>query len=97
MKYVMLVKWTEKGVKEFSDTTDRMEQARKLTQSKGGTMIEGYWTMGRYDLVVLAEAPDDETAAAVSMAISSGGNVRVETMRAFTSDEMKGIVKMAKG
>ena len=51
-----------------------------------------YWTLGHYDQVCVFEAPNDETAASVLLAADMLGNIRTQTMRAFTSFEMKSIL-----
>jgi uncharacterized protein with GYD domain len=51
-----------------------------------------YWTLGRYDQVCILEAPDDETAASVLLAADMLGNIRTQTMRAFTTSEMDKIL-----
>lgn len=90
--YVSLISWTESGVAEFAQIVNRAERAASLMESLGGTMTQTYWTLGQYDVVVVSEFPDDETATAAASAISSQGQVRTTTLRAFDSDEMQGII-----
>ena len=91
-RYVALVNWTEGGVHNFADTVDRAEEVKRLAQTMGGAVESLLWTMGPYDLVVTAEFPDDETVTAFALTVSSQGNVRTTTMRAFDGDEMRGII-----
>lgn len=91
-KYVILVNWTDQGIANAKDTVDRAESFRKMTETMGGSTGELLWTLGRYDIVGFIDAPDDETAAAISMKVSGLGNVRTETLRAFTADEVGSIV-----
>jgi uncharacterized protein with GYD domain len=91
-RYVALVNWTEDGVHNFADTVDRAEEVKGLAQKMGGAVESLLWTMGPYDLVVTAEFPDDETVTAFALAVSSQGNVRTTTMRAFDGDEMRSII-----
>ena len=93
--YVSLINWTEKGAATFKDTVDRAEAAKSLATSLGGTLTQLYWTIGPYDIVAVSEAPDDETATAFALALGSQGNVRTTTLRAFSSDEMRGIIAKA--
>jgi uncharacterized protein with GYD domain len=86
--YIALINWTEKGVAEAKDTVQRAEKARQMAQQLGGDMPTIYWTMGRYDIVAILEAPDDETATAILVRVASLGTVRTETLRAFTADEL---------
>ncbi|MGA7456458.1 MAG: GYD domain-containing protein [Methyloceanibacter sp.] len=48
--------------------------------------------MGRYDVIAVFEAPDDESATALSFSASSLGNTRAEILRAFSFEEMSGIL-----
>lgn len=68
-----------------------------MAQKAGVTLKEVYWTMGVYDVVLILEAPDDETVAAALLGLASLGNVRTQTLRGFNSSEMKEIIsKMPK-
>jgi uncharacterized protein with GYD domain len=58
----------------------------------GATVKDIYWTLGAHDIVAICEAPDDETATALSLSVASRGNVRSETLRAFSFDEMKKVL-----
>jgi uncharacterized protein with GYD domain len=93
--YVSLINWTDQGIRAFKDTVDRAEAGQQLAGSFGGNLKEIYWTIGPYDIVVVSEAPDDETATAFALALSAQGNVRTTTMRAFDAEEMRGIVAKA--
>ncbi len=93
--YVILANWTGQGVRAFGDTLDRAEMVSGLFERMGGRMTSIHWTLGAYDIVVTGEFPDDETATATALRISAQGNVRTTTMRAFTREEMRGIVDRA--
>jgi len=94
--FVMLVSFTDQGVRNVKDTTKRADAFKDTAQKAGVTVKELYWTLGQYDAVAIGEAPDDETATAVALSISSLGNVRTQTLRAFSRDEMSAILnKMA--
>lgn len=90
--YVSLINWTDQGIRAFKDTVDRAEAGKQLAGSFGGSLKEIYWTIGPYDIVVVSEAPDDETATAFALTLSAQGNVRTTTMRAFDGEEMRAIV-----
>ena len=90
--YVSLVHWTEQGIKNYKDSMRRAEDFSKLVESLGGRLREALYTVGEYDIVVITEFPDDETATAALLQVGSLGNVRTNTMRAFTADEMGGII-----
>jgi uncharacterized protein with GYD domain len=87
--YVTLIRYTEQGIKTFKDLPSRLEETRKAGETAGAKLIAFYLTMGQYDAVVVSEAPDDETLAALALAAGGRGNVRTETLRAFTEDEAK--------
>ena len=93
--YVSLIHWTEQGIKNYKDTMSRLEDFTKLAESKGGRVRESLYTVGEYDNVVVTEFPDDETATAALLRVGSLGNVRTNTMRAFSADEMGGIIRGA--
>lgn len=90
--YVSLIHWTEQGIKNYKDTSMRLEDFTKLTESKGGQVREALYTVGEYDIVIVTEFPDDETATTALLQVGSLGNIRTNTMRAFTADEMGGII-----
>ena len=88
----MLLKWTEKGIGSVKESPDRPDAAKKEFQAAGAELKEFYLVMGRYDMVVVTEAPDDETVAKAMLGVASGGAVRTETLRAFTEDEYRKII-----
>jgi uncharacterized protein with GYD domain len=91
--YVSLVNWTEQGVKNFRDTLRRAEDYRGLVEKSGGQVRQLLWTLGEYDIVAVADFPDDETATAVVLQTAAGGNVRTTTMKAFDADQMSAIIQ----
>ena len=91
-KFIALISWTEQGVKDYRDTVDRAKAGAAAAQKAGGKLTQIYWTLGQYDLVALMEFPDDEAATAFALALSSQGNVRTTTMRAYDEAEMTAIV-----
>ena len=95
--YLTLLSWTEQGIKAYGNTVDRAEAAGQLAAKVGATIKQMYWTMGAYDFVAILEAADDESATAFALALSSLGNVRTTTMRAFDAAEMREIIAKAGG
>jgi uncharacterized protein with GYD domain len=87
--YVTLIRYTEQGIKTFKDLPSRLEETRKAGEAVGAKLVAFYLTMGQYDAVVVSEAPGDETVATLALAAGGRGNVRTETLRAFTEDEAK--------
>jgi uncharacterized protein with GYD domain len=90
--YISLVKFTEKGIQAAKQTTERANAWAAKVQSMGVTIKAMYWTLGEYDQVCIFEAPDEETATSVLLAADMLGNVRTQTMRAFTASEMDKIL-----
>jgi uncharacterized protein with GYD domain len=94
--YVVLGNWTDQGTKDFGGAVERANGFRQLVEQAGGRVRELVWTMGEYDFVIMAEGPDDETAATLLLRVGAAGNVRSKTMRAFDADEMSDIIARAR-
>jgi uncharacterized protein with GYD domain len=91
--YVSLMKWTSQGIGGLPAWRDRMEEGERAIEERGGKLLDAYVTLGRFDVVEIFEAPDDETAYQCLVAVAKHGNVTTETLRAFTREEAEGIVK----
>jgi uncharacterized protein with GYD domain len=91
--YVLLVNWTDQGIKNVKGTVERTDDVAKLAEKHGGRLVQSYWTVGPYDLVAIGEAPDDESASAFALELGLVGNVRTTTMRAYDREQMSGIVQ----
>ncbi|MCD6249916.1 MAG: GYD domain-containing protein [candidate division Zixibacteria bacterium] len=91
-KYITLVSFTEEGVKNLKNTCRRAKAFSEKVKKKGINIQQTFWTFGRYDIIHMFEAPNDEVAAAMSFTLGSLGNVRTETLRAFAIEEMTDIV-----
>jgi uncharacterized protein with GYD domain len=90
--YISLLNWTQLGDKNVKETRKRETVFAKAAQRLGVKVIAAYWTMGRYDGVLIFDAPNDQTATAAALSLSSMGSVVTQTMRAFTAEEMEKIV-----
>ncbi|MDR3454096.1 MAG: GYD domain-containing protein [Rhodoferax sp.] len=94
--YIALSNFTDQGIRTIKDSTKRADAVKEAAKKFGATMTQIYWTLGKYDLVAIIEAPDDASATAFALAIGAAGNVRMQSLRAFSRDEMNGILaKMA--
>lgn len=91
--YIGLLKLTERGSQDFLNAPSRIEESSRLYQKMGGKVLGVYLVMGEYDYIVLGECPSDEVAAAFSLALSSQGNVKTTTLRAFSAGEIPGILQ----
>ncbi|MDP9480962.1 MAG: GYD domain-containing protein [Actinomycetota bacterium] len=91
--YVVLSNWTDQGIRNVRSTVERVDGVTRLAEKYGASVAQIYWTVGPYDFVSIVEAPDDEAATAFALEISSGGNVRTTTLRAYDRDAMSGIIE----
>ncbi len=90
--FVVLAGFTDQGIRNVKETIGRAEAFKEMAKKTGITVKNLYWTLGKYDVVAICEAPDDESATALSLSLCSRGNLRFETLRAFSSEEMKKIL-----
>jgi uncharacterized protein with GYD domain len=90
--YIVLANFTDQGVKNVKDTTKRADAFKELAKSKGASVKDIYWTLGRYDIVATVEAPDDTVITALGLTLAQAGNIRTQTMRAFSSADMGAIL-----
>jgi uncharacterized protein with GYD domain len=90
--YIALVRYTDQGIRNIKESPSRLDAAKNAFKSMGGELKQWYLAMGRYDAVVISEAPDDETAAKLTLAIGAQGSVRTETLRVFTEDEYRRLI-----
>lgn len=91
--YISLVNYTEAGLRDIKKSPARLDDARRQAQELGGNIDKVYLTMGSYDLVTIAEFPDDATAATFALRIGARGTARTSTMKAFPEDAFREIVK----
>lgn len=91
--YIALMNWTDQGIRTAKDTVNRAKAARLAFEAMGVKLRDIYWTIGPYDIVTTFDAPDDETATKVSLALGMQGNLRSTTLRAFGEQEMSQIIK----
>lgn len=90
--FVVLANYTDQGIRAVKETVGRAEAFKEMARKSGVTIKELYWTLGPSDVVAICEAPDDESATALSLSLASRGNVRSTTMRAFSIADMSKIV-----
>jgi uncharacterized protein with GYD domain len=87
--YISLVRWTQQGVSNAKNSPARLDAAKEAYRSAGGELKGFYLTMGQYDMVVIADLPNDEAVAKVALTLGATGNIRTETSRAFTETEYR--------
>ncbi len=93
--FVVLANWTDQGIAEFRDSPKRSDAFASTLKQAGGKVRDIFWTIGAYDMVAIADAPDDETMTAVLLQSGALGNVRTTTLRAFSKREFNEISKRA--
>ena len=90
--YVLLAHFTEQGVKNVKDSPKRAEAFKQSATRHGATVKELFWTLGQYDVVAIVEAADDVTMTALGLSVGTLGNMRTQTLRAFSEAEIKTII-----
>jgi uncharacterized protein with GYD domain len=91
--YILLINWTEQGLSKIKESSDRYNSFKASVEKAGGKLIGGYYTFGEYDVVIIIEAPNDETVMSLMLKVGSAGNVRTKTLRAFSAEEGMKIIK----
>ena len=90
--YVVLVSFTDQGIRKVRQTTKRAKAGTAAAEKLGIKVKDRYWTMGAYDFVIVVDAPNDEAVTAWTLGTGSLGNVRTQTLRAFSADEINSIL-----
>jgi uncharacterized protein with GYD domain len=90
--YVVLTKFTDQGIRNAKDSPKRAEAFKEMAKTFGVTVKELVWTQGRYDVVSFIEAPDESAAMSLALSLGALGNVRSETLRAYSAAEMTKII-----
>ncbi len=91
--YISLMRWTSQGMAGLPGWRERVEEGERIIKSAGGELVGVYVTLGRYDVVEIFEAPDDETAAEILMKLQRHGAEHTETLRGFTREEAEAIIR----
>ena len=90
--YVVLAKFTDQGIRNAKESPKRAEAFRQLAKTLGVIVKDIFWTQGRYDIVTIVEAPDESSAMSLNLSLGALGNVRTESLRAFSAADMMAIV-----
>jgi uncharacterized protein with GYD domain len=91
--YITLMRWTSQGIAGLPAWRERVEEGQRIIEDAGGTLVGVYVTLGRYDVVEIFEAPDDELAVEILLRLQRFGAEHTETLRAFTRDEAEAIIR----
>lgn len=90
--YISLLRYTQQGMEKVKESPARLDAARKAFEEMGAKLKDFYLVCGRYDAIVISEAPDDATVAKASLSLGMRGNVRTETFRAFNEGEFRELI-----
>ena len=91
--YISLIQYTQQGLQRIKDSPSRLDAARKAYEQAGGKLKDFYLVMGEYDIVAVADLPNDEAAAKIALILGSAGNIRSRTSRAFTEAEFRKLIQ----
>jgi uncharacterized protein with GYD domain len=95
--YIVLASFTDQGIRKVKDSPKRAAAFKDMAKKCGATVKDVFWTLGTYDIVAVVEAPDDTSMTALGLSSGALGNIRTQTLRAFTQEDMKTILgKMVK-
>jgi uncharacterized protein with GYD domain len=90
--YIVLLNFTDQGIRNVKQSPERRKAAIAAAEKLGIKVKDDYWTLGAYDIVLIADAPNDEAIMAMALGAGSQGNIRTQTMRAFSADEINTIL-----
>ena len=90
--YIMLASWTDQGLRNLKDSPSRLEAAKQAIKTLGGEFYSFHMTSGAHDMVVIYAAPSDDVSARFTLALAQGGNIRTQTLKAFSETEYRDII-----
>ena len=90
--FVVLVSFTDQGIRNVKDTRKRAEAFKEMANKAGATVKDIYWTLGQYDVVTILDAPDVATVTALNLSVGALGSVRTQTLAAFSANEIGDIL-----
>jgi uncharacterized protein with GYD domain len=90
--YIVLGQFTDQGIKNVKDTAKRAEALKELAKKFDATVTAVYWTLGPFDIAAIVDAKNDESLNALLLSLGRLGNVRTQTLRAFSENEIEPIL-----
>lgn len=90
--YLIQSQWTDQGIRNVKESAKRLDLGKKKLKEMGGEIKAFYLTTGPYDMLAVVDVPNDEVLAAHLLWLGSQGNLRTQTMKAFTEDEFRNII-----
>jgi uncharacterized protein with GYD domain len=94
--YIIIGTFTDQGIRSVKDTAKRAQALREMAKKIGLTVRDIFWTLGQYDVMAVLDAPDDEAVTALGLSIGALGNVRTQTLRALSENEMTRVLSKMK-
>ena len=91
-KYIILMNWTDQGIRNVKESPKRLDAARDAAKKLGAQINDVYMTMGAFDMVIHIDAPNDESVAKFILNTGRAGNVTTKTLKAFSEDEYRKII-----
>lgn len=86
--YITLANFTDQGARAIKDSPERFEAFKAMAEGAGVSVKSVHWTTGAYDLVLVAEG-SEEALMTLNLKMAALGNVRTQTLRAFSISEMR--------
>jgi uncharacterized protein with GYD domain len=93
MNHMVLINFTDLGLKNIKDSLKRAGKFRKSVESAGGKILAQYWCLGEYDGCVIFESPTEQITASLILSLAQQGNVKTTTLHAFDEQEFKEIME----
>lgn len=90
--YIQLISWTDQGARSIKEAPARLEAAKKALKALGGELTSFHLTFGDYDAVATYDLPDDEAAARFALGLAQAGNVRTQTLKAFSETQYRDLI-----
>jgi uncharacterized protein with GYD domain len=90
--YISLCRWTQQGAQKVKESPARLDAGRKAFEKSGVKILHFFMTTGKYDAVIITEAPSDEVLAHATLSLISQGFITTQTSRAFTEAEYRKIM-----
>jgi uncharacterized protein with GYD domain len=89
--FISLLNFTDQGIRNVKDSPDRYDAFRGAAEQLGVKVTSIWWTVGSYDLVATLEGPE-EAVTSLLLKLGSLGNVRTQTLRGYSQQEMRGLL-----
>ena len=94
--FVSLINLTDQGIRDVKQSPHRFEAFKAMAARLGVQVKAAYYTVGQFDMIVIVEGNDQQAIASL-LATNALGNIRSQTMLAYSVDEMKNITALMPG